>query len=129
MRILFLAQRVPYPPTCGVKIPTYHYVTHLARGHEVTVACLADGPDDLDNADGLRPLVHAVDAVPRSRRRGRLRALAALAGARPLTLAYFDEPELRRKVRARVAREKFDLALVFSSGMAPYVEEFAGLPR
>ena len=41
MRILFLSQRVPYPPNRGDKIPTYYYVRHLARQHEVTVACLA----------------------------------------------------------------------------------------
>jgi sugar transferase (PEP-CTERM/EpsH1 system associated) len=129
MRILFLSQRVPYPPNRGDKIPTYHYIRHLAREHEVTVACLADGPDDLPNAEGLRPFVHAVEAVPRSRTGSRLRALAALAGARPLTLAYFDEPELRRRVRGLVGAGRFDLAVVFSSGMATYVEEFHDLPR
>jgi sugar transferase (PEP-CTERM/EpsH1 system associated) len=130
MRILFLAQRVPYPPNRGDKIPNYHYVRHLARNHEIVVACLADGPRDLEYAAGLAPLVAAVEAVPLSRPRARLRALAALAaGTRPLTVAYFDEPELHRRVQARMAAEGFDLAVVCSSGMAPYVEGFVGLPR
>jgi sugar transferase (PEP-CTERM/EpsH1 system associated) len=129
MRILFLAQRVPYPPNRGDKIPTYHYVRHLARAHAVTVACLADGAADLANVAGLEPLVNAVIAVPRSRMGSRLRAVRALAGRRPLTVAYFDEPALHAAVRARVAAGGFDAAVVFSSGVAQYVEPFPDLPR
>jgi sugar transferase (PEP-CTERM/EpsH1 system associated) len=129
MRILYLAQRVPYPPNRGDKIATYHQIRHLARAHEVAVVCLADGPEDLANVRGLEPLVTSVDAVPLSRRRGRLRALAALAGRVPLTLSYFAEPELRSRLRARLARERFDAVVIYSSGMAQFVEECAGVPR
>ncbi len=129
MRILFLAQRVPYPPNRGDKIPTYHYVRHLARGHEVTVACLADGRGDLANVPGLKAMVHAVEAVPVSSVRAKCRALAALAGTRPLTVAYFDEPELRDRVRRLVDGGSVDAAVVFGSGMAQFVEGYAGLPR
>src|SRR5438067_1813956 len=118
MRILVLAQRVPYPPNRGDKIPAYHYIRHLAQNHEVSAACLADGPDDLVNVKGLEPLVKSVDAVPLSRTGRRLRAIGALFTKRPLTVAYFDEAQLRRRVHARVANEDFDLAVVFGSGMA-----------
>ena len=52
MRILFLAQRVPYPPDRGDKIHTYNHLRHLAATHEVAVACLADGEEDLENIQG-----------------------------------------------------------------------------
>jgi sugar transferase (PEP-CTERM/EpsH1 system associated) len=129
VRILFLAQRVPFPPNRGDKIATYHYVRHLARRHEVAVACLADGRADLENVAELKDLVRSVDAVVCSPIRRRVRALAALAGARPLTVAYFDEPELHARVRARLAAERFDVALAYGSGVAQYVEPFADLPR
>ena len=129
MRILVLAQRVPYPPHRGDKIATYHYIRHLARRHDVAVACLADGRADLGNVAGLAALTTSVDAVVCSPVRRRVRALAALAGGRPLTVAYFDEPELRARVRARLAAERFDVALVYGSGVAQFVEEFRDLPR
>jgi sugar transferase (PEP-CTERM/EpsH1 system associated) len=129
MRILFLTQRVPYPPNRGDKIPNYHYIRHLARDHELVVACLADGQQDLENAAGLASLVAEIEVVPRSPIRSRIRALIALAtGARSLTVAFFDEPELRRRVRNRLASGEFDLAIVCSSGMASYVAGF-DLPR
>jgi sugar transferase (PEP-CTERM/EpsH1 system associated) len=129
MRILFLSQRVPYPPDRGDKIPTYHYVRHLAANHDVSVTCLADGVGDLSNVAGLRGIVRDVEAVAVRPAAARVRALAALAGGRPLTAAYFDEPELRDRVRRRVESCRYDAALVFSSGVAQFVEPFADLPR
>ena len=64
MRILYLCQRVPYPPNRGDKIATYHHIQYLARNHDVAVGCLADGEADLANIAGVAPLVSSVDAVP-----------------------------------------------------------------
>src|SRR5262249_34344549 len=129
MRILFLAQRVPYPPNRGDKITTYHEIRHLAREHDVAVACLADGADDLDNVPALRPFVSSIDAVPLARQRARARALAARVTGAPVTVAYFTEGELHRRIAARVQREPFDLIVVYSSGMAQFVERYRGVPR
>src|SRR5271166_1389148 len=87
MRILFLAQRVPYPPDRGDKIPTYNQLRHLAELHEVAVACLADGEEDLANVAGLNSLATSVDAVVVRSCHARARALAALGGRTPCTVA------------------------------------------
>jgi sugar transferase (PEP-CTERM/EpsH1 system associated) len=129
MRILYLAQRVPYPPHRGDKIATFNHIRYLARRHEVSVACLADGPEDPANAEGLLPIVKSIDVVALSHRRAQLRALMALAGRSPLTLAYFNEPELRRRVKARLEGRQFDAIVIYSSGMAQFVEDGPDLPR
>ena len=41
MRILFLSQRVPFPPNRGDKITTWRLVERLARRHTVTVIAFA----------------------------------------------------------------------------------------
>jgi sugar transferase (PEP-CTERM/EpsH1 system associated) len=131
-RILYLTQRVPYPPDRGDKIKTYNEIRHLARDHEVAVACLADGPEDLDNTAGLAPFVSSIDAVPLARGRARLRALAALARGGPLTVAYFNERELHRRVAALMSARTanpFDAIVVYSSGMAQFVESYSDVPR
>jgi sugar transferase (PEP-CTERM/EpsH1 system associated) len=129
MRILYLCQRVPYPPNRGDKIATYHHIRHLARKHDVAVGCLADGEEDLANVSWITPFVTSVDAIPLSRRRGHLRMLAALATGTPLTLAYFNEPELRGRIRKRIHDGRFDVVVIYSSGMAQFVEESVGVPR
>jgi sugar transferase (PEP-CTERM/EpsH1 system associated) len=129
MRILYLAQRVPYPPDRGDKIKTYYEISHLAQSHEVVVACLADGCADLANVGPLRRFVAAVDAFPLSRRRARWRALRALFTGSPFTVAYFNEPELHERVADRLAKASFDAIIVYSSGMAQFVATCTHLPR
>lgn len=129
MRILYLAQRVPYPPDRGDKITTYREIIHLARDHEVSVACLGDGPEDLENVAALESLVASVDAVLLRRQQARVRALAALASGTPLTVAYFNEKTLHKRIAARMASRHFDAVVVYSSGMAQFVEPYADVPR
>ena len=129
MRILFLAQRVPYPPDRGDKIPTYNQLRHLAEAHEVAVACLADGEEDLANIAGLKSLATSIDVVAVRPLRARSRALAALGSRMPCTVAYFNERRLHEQVAKRMRREHFDAILVNSSGMAQFVEPYSDVPR
>jgi sugar transferase (PEP-CTERM/EpsH1 system associated) len=55
--------------------------------------------------------------------------LAAVASRIPFTVGYFNERGLHRKVAARVQREHFDAILVYSSGMAQFVEPYSDVPR
>jgi sugar transferase (PEP-CTERM/EpsH1 system associated) len=129
MRILYLAQRVPYPPDRGDKIITYHQVRHLARQHEVAVACLADTEADLANVAPLAEWTRSVDVVVLRPLAARLRALAALASGLPVTLAYFNEQELHARVAARMKAVPFDAVVVYSSSMAQFVEPYRDVPR
>jgi sugar transferase (PEP-CTERM/EpsH1 system associated) len=129
MRIFFLAQRVPYPPDRGDKITTFNEIRHLAERHEVEVFCLADGRKDIQNVPGLASLVKAVHAVPLSPVRATMRALLALFRPVPLTVAYFNETKLRRVIRERSVDVTPDIFLIYSSGMAQFVEELSGFPR
>ncbi len=129
MRIVFLAQRVPYPPDRGDKIPAFNEVRHLARHHDVHVFCLADGKEDLANLEGLSAIVASAAAVPLRRLAARLRVLWSLATGRSLTVGHFNERELHRRLARHMSERGADLLLVFSSGMAQFAEPYATVPR
>jgi sugar transferase (PEP-CTERM/EpsH1 system associated) len=129
MRLLFVTQRVPYPPNRGDKIATYHQIRHLVRNHEVSVACLAENREDLDYVQGLAPMVTTVDAVLLPPHRAKIRALFALSSGSPLTVAYFNEPELHRRVASLMRTREPDAIIVYSSGTAQFVERFNDIPR
>ena len=129
MRIFFLCQRVPFPPDRGDKIVTFHEIRHLSQQHEIHVFCLADGVADLANIPGLRDCTASVTAVPVTRLRSRLRALSALAGNRPLSVAAFDEAALHRAIISKADQLPPDLIIVFSCNVAQYAEHFAAVPR
>jgi sugar transferase (PEP-CTERM/EpsH1 system associated) len=129
MRIFYVCQRVPFPPDRGDKIVTFHEIRHLARQHEVHVFCVADGAADLANASALARYAASVAAVPVKAWRSRLRSLSALVGARPLSVAAFDETALHRAIICKYQEVQPDLIIVFSGNVAQYAEHFGDVPR
>lgn len=127
MRILVLAHRLPYPPRTGDKVRAYHVLRHLARRHEVTLACLGDERERVA-ATALRELVPdlLVEEPPIARRA--LRALVTLAAGGSATVGYFHAPALHRRLARRVAERPVDVVYVSSSSMAPYARHAGGAP-
>ncbi|MGH7495692.1 MAG: TIGR03087 family PEP-CTERM/XrtA system glycosyltransferase [bacterium] len=121
MKILFLTHRIPYPPDKGDKIRAYHVLKHLARKHEVHLACLIDNKRDLRAAEELRTLVPHLICVPLRPLRQRLSMLQALITDKPLTVHYFYSHALFSQLEAHVRHENFDVLYVYSSNVADYV--------
>lgn len=133
MKLLFLAQRVPYPPNRGDKITTWQLVDRFRHEHQVTVVAFAHDDADRLAAQELRDMgVETVD-IPLDLARAKLKALPLLATSRPLTLGVFGSRRLQAEVDARVGGA--DFAYAFSSSMGafllpheiPWVMHFAEL--
>ncbi len=129
MRVLFLSQRVPYPPDRGDKITTHHFLRHLlARGATVRVGCLAEDAAECEHAETLRKDVADVCAPTISRRVRKFTSLRGLLTGQPLTLPFFAHRQLSRTLAEWVQREPPDLIWVYSSGMAQFAMPFAQVP-
>jgi sugar transferase (PEP-CTERM/EpsH1 system associated) len=129
MKILYLCQRVPYPPNKGEKIRAYHHLTELARRHEIHLLCLADSRADLEYVTFLRERCASVDVVYHSPYAAGMLALGALASSRPLSVAAFDSRAFRGLVGDRLRDVRPDLIYAYSSAMAQYLEATPGVPR
>ena len=64
MKVLFLSQRVPFPPNRGDKITTWRLLERMARHHDVTVAAFAH--DQADEEGALEPPPRALSSAPSS---------------------------------------------------------------
>lgn len=120
--LLFLAHRIPYPPDKGEKIRAWHMLLELARTHRIHLGCLVDDPADLVHIPTLAAYCADVAAIAVSPRRQRLRALLRARPGRPLSLDYFDHPQLRAFVAAKRAAG-IGRGFVYCSAMAPYLME------
>lgn len=120
LNILYLANRVPYPPDKGDRIRTYHQVRRLAERHNVYVACFHERPDDLAHINRLREQCREVATVRWRPISAARRALTAVAAGRPSTIAAFQAPALLRTIDAWCRRVSFDLVIAFASNMAAY---------
>lgn len=127
MRILFLSQRVPYPPNRGDKITTWRLVDRMRRTHEVTCVAFAHDQVDIEAARELDAMGIPTIAIRHRDGWKRLTSTPLLLSRKPLTLGVYRS----RKLQATVDRliPNVDLAYAYSSSMGAFLEKHSGKPR
>jgi sugar transferase (PEP-CTERM/EpsH1 system associated) len=124
--ILFLAHRLPAPPTKGDKIRAHHFLSHLARTHTVHLGCFIDDPEDWRHADALRAWCRECHFAALPAARVRRRAARALARGEAISVAAHRDPALAAWIASLVRRRPIGCAFAYSSTMAQYL---AGMPE
>ncbi|HET7267508.1 MAG TPA: TIGR03087 family PEP-CTERM/XrtA system glycosyltransferase [Oleiagrimonas sp.] len=127
--LLFLCHRLPWPPDKGDKIRSYHVLRHLAAHYHVYLGTFVDDPDDWRHVAEVKTLCAGTCIRPLKPWLARWRALAALARGEALTPGCYRDPVMRRWIEQLVAAHRVDLALCYSSGVAPLVMRHDQLPR
>jgi sugar transferase (PEP-CTERM/EpsH1 system associated) len=120
-KVLYLVQRIPYPPDKGDKIASFNILKYLSRYTKVYLATFADDPADLAHIGKLREYCEDVIVVPLNPLWAKVRALPRLLGQDPLTLGYFYDKDLARWIDRVVESEGITKSLVFCSAMAQYL--------
>jgi sugar transferase (PEP-CTERM/EpsH1 system associated) len=123
VRILFLTQRVPWPPNRGAKITSWRLIERMARQHTVVCLTFAHGADERAGAAELEARGIETIAYPLNARLAKLRSLPLLLTSQPLTLGVFGSRELQAEVLRRGAQS--DLAYAYSSSMCAFLEPLA----
>ena len=118
--LLFLTQRIPYPPTKGEKIRPFHLLRYLAAEFELHVGCLIDNPDDWQHVGKIRDMARTTYFARLARRR-RYTCLSGLITGEPLSFRFFWDSGLARWVDATLSQVRPVVTFVCSTNMAPYV--------
>ncbi len=112
MKILFLSPTVPFPLTDGGRIRVFNLLKQIAQKSDVTLLALETQPTDADGVAELQQLGVQVHLVPNAPTLPRV-SFGTLAKAffkrQPITVARYDVPTYRRKLRALLANKTFDL--------------------
>lgn len=127
--VLFLCHRLPWPPSKGDKIRSYHVLRRLAEHHRVYLGTFVDDPADWQHLAEVEAVCAGVCARPLKSWHTRWRALTALARGQALTVGIYRDPVLQRWVEGVLAGQQIELALCYSSGVAPLVMRHAELRR
>jgi sugar transferase (PEP-CTERM/EpsH1 system associated) len=115
VNILFLSQRVPYPPNRGDKISTWRLIERMQRTHRVHIVAFAHDAADRAAAEELRRKGFAVATFAPT---PRWRVLPMLLGSTPLTLGVYGSRALQAEVNGCVGA--MDLAYGYSSSMGAF---------
>ena len=124
--LLFLIQRLPYPPTKGEKIRALQIFRYLAQWYDMHLGCLLDDSADAEHVETMREMCASMHVAPLNRRFATLLCLRGLLTGDALSVTYFQDRGLARWVRDVMVRVKPAMVFVYSSNMAPYVLD---LPR
>lgn len=127
--VLFLCHRLPWPPSKGDKIRSYHVLRRLAEHYRVYLGAFVDDAADWRHLEAVRALCADVCVRPLTPWQTRRRALASLLRGEPLTVGVYRDRMLQRWVDGLLADGKVDLVVCYSSGVAPLVMKHPTLPR
>lgn len=123
--LLFLSQRIPFPPDKGDKIRSFHVLKHLAERFRIHLGCFIDDPDDEKYAEHLNTLcasIHVARLPPATKM---LRALRAFASGTSITEARFLDGSMAEWIAKTVAGNKIRHAFAFGSAMVPLAEKIS----
>ncbi len=127
MRILFLCHRFPYPPISGGNIRSFNMIRHLSRNHTVVVAALTRNVAERQAIGDLERHCAAVISAPMGRAAAWLKMLLSVPTPRPSSFGYFASQSLARRLRSLWSEQHFDLVVVHSSSVGPYVSGLTGV--
>jgi len=119
--LLFLTQRIPYPPIKGEKIRPLQILRFLRQRYTVHLGCLVDEEVDWQYVPELEKLCGETHFAPLDPRVAKLACLRGLLTGDPLSVIYFYNRGLDRWVRDLLARRRPEAAFVCSSAMAQYL--------
>lgn len=112
MKILFLSPTVPFPLTDGGRIRVFNLLRQIAQKNKVTLLALETQSTDADGVAALQQLGIQVHLVPNAQTLPRVSLhtlIKAFFRRQPITVARYDVPAYRQKIRELIAAQTFDL--------------------
>ena len=119
--LLFLTQRIPYPPTKGEKIRSWQIVRHLAQSYRIHLGCLIDDPRDLEHVGTLQAMCASSHFATIDRRRAKISCLRGLLTGEPLSVTFYRDRGLAAWVGQVLEQVRPQAVVINSSNMAPYL--------
>jgi sugar transferase (PEP-CTERM/EpsH1 system associated) len=119
--LLFLTQRIPYPPIKGEKIRPLQILRHLGKRYRVHLGCLVDDPADMAHVETVRVLCASAHFAPLDRKHAKILCLRGLLTGEPLSVTFFYDRGLANWVGEVLRTIRPQVIFVCSSNMASYV--------
>lgn len=129
MRILFVANRMPYPPYRGDKLKIFNLMGELIHNHEIHLLTIAENQQDLDSIQPLlQPLgkgskiITRIDYIYRPIWISAFYTLMGTFTSKPFQIAFFQSNKFRKKLKHLLDTQQYDAIHVQHIRMAQYFE-------
>ncbi len=123
MKILFVANRVPYPPYRGDKLKIFNLASQLAEDHELHLITIAEDKQDLQYKGNLEPLFGQIQMVYLPSWKRKLNVIKSLWNGKPLQVSYFHSAKFATLL-SKIDFNDYDAIHVQHLRMSQYFEKF-----
>ena len=127
--LLYLVHRLPFPPNKGDKVRSYHLLKHLAEKHKIFLGTFIDDPDDEVYVSTVRDMCADLHVARLTPQVAKMRSLTGFLNGKALSLGYYRDAGLAAWVGQIRLVNRIDATVVFSSAMAQYALEAAGVSQ
>jgi sugar transferase (PEP-CTERM/EpsH1 system associated) len=129
VKILFLANRIPYPPYRGDKLKIYNLARRLAKQHELYLVTFTQTPEEAVYKTELLKIFKEVHLIYLPKWKSAMNCFSAGWDRTPLQVLYFKSAEMQQKLDEVLASHKFDAVHVQHLRMSPYLAARKDIPR
>lgn len=120
MKLLFVANRVPYPPFRGDKLKIFNLGKQLQNQHEIHLIAIAETAADLEYREELEKVFHKVTFLQIPKWKSFFNVIFGILGSKPLQVAYFKSRKFNNLLHQQIARENYDAVHVQHLRMAQF---------
>jgi sugar transferase (PEP-CTERM/EpsH1 system associated) len=128
MNLLFVAPRLPYPPTRGGEITVYNFIKHLADRHAISLVSFYDHEEELSHRPHLEKYCTRIELVRRRTKYSPAVFFEVALRGKSYGWARHYSSDFWRVCRQLILEEKIDLVQVETYLMAQYQSSFLRRP-
>lgn len=128
MKILFVANRVPYPPFRGDKLKIFNLARRLSVKHEIYLITFAESEEDFKYNAELEKIFKEVHIIRLPLWQSYLNCLLAIFTKIPLQVAYFKSAAMYKCIHSFLSKHKVDVIHTQHLRMAQFTADIQ-LPR
>jgi hypothetical protein len=121
LKLLFLANRIPYPPYRGDKLKIYNLARRLSERHELYLITFTQTEEDKQYRSELEKIFKEVHLIHLPKWKSALSCLQGLWNTLPFQVLYFKSSAMKRALQQLLTVHSFDAVHVQHLRMAPYL--------
>ncbi|MBC7425013.1 MAG: glycosyltransferase [Bacteroidia bacterium] len=122
MNLLFVANRIPYPPYRGDKLKIYNLSKRLCRKHTLHLLTFIQSEDELEHLVPLREIFTHIEVIYLPKTQSIINAIAYFFTGMPLQVLYFRSRRFQKMLNEYLKVNKPDAIHVQHLRMAQYLE-------
>jgi sugar transferase (PEP-CTERM/EpsH1 system associated) len=119
-KILFISQRIPYPPNKGCKIRSFHEVKFFAQNYKIDLITFIDDKNDYQYTGRLKQLCDNLYTFPLNKWISLFKGILFLLIGKSASEGYYFSFKVKRLVSQLVNTFKYKFIFCYSSQTAQY---------